>query len=274
MPTPTPLLPAASYDLIVWVRYVNAALMPHVLRRLSPGGHLVCEQHLTTTAQRSWDRAATHSACSPTSFANSAKELSILDYREGLVRRSGRPHRRARAARGPPNRLIACLRTFFAASGSLVCSTMRVNRRIYERSQSSSACCSSASNAGLGQEAPTEPRPTLPRALLEERGATIRSITIVVDNVFDPNNPEEDKALYRWANRVHVRTRPSVIENILLFDEGDLFQGSVLDESARALRAQGFLAEATVEPGKLRRSNEQRRCRRARARRVVARPGL
>ena len=106
------------------------------------------------------------------------------------------------------------------------------------------------SNAGRGQDAPAEqPRPTLPRALLEERGATIRSISIVVDNVFDPSNPEEDKALYRWANRVHVRTRPSVIENILLFAEGDLFQGSVLEESARALRSQGFLAEATVEPG-------------------------
>jgi hypothetical protein len=106
-----------------------------------------------------------------------------------------------------------------------------------------------AGQAVRGEETVAEARATLPRALLEEREATIRSITIVVDNVFDPNNPEEDKKLYRWANRVHVRTRPSVIESILLFEEGDAFQGRLLDESARVLRAQGFLAEATVEHG-------------------------
>ena len=97
-----------------------------------------------------------------------------------------------------------------------------------------------ASNAGRGQEPRgNNPGRRMPRALLEERGATIRASTITVDNVFDPNNPEEDKALYRWANRVHIRTRPSVIENILLFEEGDQFQGRLLDESARALRGPG-----------------------------------
>lgn len=94
----------------------------------------------------------------------------------------------------------------------------------------------------------TELSGTQLRALLEARGATIRSISIVVDNVFDPNNPEEDKKLYRWANRVHVRTRPSVIESILLFREGDRFEARLLDESARALRAHGFLADAAIEP--------------------------
>jgi hypothetical protein len=44
-------------------------------------------------------------------------------------------------------------------------------------------------------------------AELEARGAVIRDIAITVDNVFDTSNPEEDKKLYRWANRVHVRTR-------------------------------------------------------------------
>src|SRR5690606_33237189 len=62
------------------------------------------------------------------------------------------------------------------------------------------------------------------RALLEERGATIGRVNITVENVFDPNNPDEDKPLYRWANRVHVRTRESVIESILLFRPGDRFE--------------------------------------------------
>ena len=88
---------------------------------------------------------------------------------------------------------------------------------------------------------------TPPRAELERRGATIRAITIVVDNVFDPTKPDENKRLYRWANRVHIRTHESVIDDTLLFDVGDTFDGRLLDESARALRARGFLADAALE---------------------------
>jgi hypothetical protein len=91
------------------------------------------------------------------------------------------------------------------------------------------------------------PAPRLAHGELERRGATIRAIDIVVDNVFDPSNPEEDKALYRWANRVHMRTRPSVIEVALLFKVGDRYAARVLDESARALRARGFLADVRID---------------------------
>ncbi|HXS79310.1 MAG TPA: hypothetical protein VN818_03455, partial [Gammaproteobacteria bacterium] len=87
------------------------------------------------------------------------------------------------------------------------------------------------------------------RAALEEAGATIRAINITVDNVFDPSNPDEDKALYRWANRVHVLSREKVIEDMLLFAQGDRFAARLLDESARALRAGGFIADAVIEPG-------------------------
>lgn len=45
-----PALPAARYDLIVWVRYIQRALMPHLIARLAPGGVLLCEQHLATSA--------------------------------------------------------------------------------------------------------------------------------------------------------------------------------------------------------------------------------
>src|SRR5690606_8168023 len=55
--------------------------------------------------------------------------------------------------------------------------------------------------------------------------------------------------LYRWANRVHVRTRESVIESILLFRPGDRFEARLLEESARLLRARNFLAEAAVSHG-------------------------
>jgi hypothetical protein len=86
------------------------------------------------------------------------------------------------------------------------------------------------------------------RAELERIGATIRAINVTVDNVFDPTNPEEDKKLYRWANNVHILTRDSVVESVLLFEVGDTFQGRLLDESARTLRARGFLSEASCEP--------------------------
>src|SRR5512144_1206364 len=62
------------------------------------------------------------------------------------------------------------------------------------------------------KQAATE-QPSIASAELERRGATMRNINIIVDNVFDPEgNPEEDKALYRFANRVHVRTRPDVLQ--------------------------------------------------------------
>jgi hypothetical protein len=89
--------------------------------------------------------------------------------------------------------------------------------------------------------------PGTARDELERAGATIRAVNVTVDNVFDPSNPEEDKKLYRWANKVHVRTRPSVVESVLLFGVGERFQSRLLEESARALRARGFLAEATLE---------------------------
>lgn len=106
-----------------------------------------------------------------------------------------------------------------------------------------------ARNEGGGDPAPAadDPAPP-PREELERRGATIRAITIIVDNVFDPSKPDENKRLYRWANRVHIRTHESVIGEMLLFDVGDAFNGRLLDESARALRARGFLADASLAP--------------------------
>src|SRR5690606_27586949 len=83
---------------------------------------------------------------------------------------------------------------------------------------------------------------------LTERGARIGRIDIVVQNVFDTSNPEESKRLYRWANRVHVTTRESVVESVLLFEPGDRFEPRLLAESARLLRSRDFLVEAIIEP--------------------------
>ncbi len=144
--------------------------------------------------------------------------------------------------------MIWVARHIFLVCPSLRSSAMRSRIR---------RCCIAATALGLAaslaeaQDSTADPAQQAEnvRARLEQAGTTVRAIHITVDNIFDPNNPDEDKALYRWANRVHIRTRPSVIEDILLFEVGDAFVARLLDESARALRASGFIADATVEPG-------------------------
>ena len=109
---------------------------------------------------------------------------------------------------------------------------------------------SAAPEATRGQDGTglTTPDAAALDAQLELAGATIRAINVTVDNVFDPSNPEEDKALYRWANKVHVRTHDSVIESALLFRVGDRYEARVPDESARALRGRGYLADVKIGP--------------------------
>jgi hypothetical protein len=52
--------------------------------------------------------------------------------------------------------------------------------------------------------------------------------------------------LYRAADRLHFETRPSVVENFLLFHEGDEYRPDRLAETERNLRALHFLKSASV----------------------------
>jgi hemolysin activation/secretion protein len=85
-------------------------------------------------------------------------------------------------------------------------------------------------------------------ATLEASGAVIGTITILRHNVFDTALEEEDRALFRGANRLHVVTREAVIERQLLVAPGDRYSRRLLDESARLLRAQPYLRDAEVRP--------------------------
>jgi hypothetical protein len=74
---------------------------------------------------------------------------------------------------------------------------------------------------------------------------------IFIDNhsIFDPASiPDDDRV--RWAyqvtNRLHVRTRPRVIRDELLFRVGDCYDRALLRESARALREFRFIADVDV----------------------------
>lgn len=90
--------------------------------------------------------------------------------------------------------------------------------------------------------------PVPPDEELEASGAVIGEIIIDNRNIFDLENPKEDKALFRWANRLHIRTRPSVIRAQLLFEPGDPYRRRALDESERLLRSNDYLYEARIEP--------------------------
>jgi len=78
--------------------------------------------------------------------------------------------------------------------------------------------------------------------------ATIRSIKIDNGDIFDLTEPKEDIWLYRLANRVHIRTRPSVIESELLFKAGDRYNKRLIDESARLLRSRAYFYDAKIVP--------------------------
>jgi 2-polyprenyl-3-methyl-5-hydroxy-6-metoxy-1,4-benzoquinol methylase len=82
--TPERVLPPGPYDLIVWVRYVNHALLPHLAARLRPGGHLLCEQHLATSDEVVGPRSVAF-RLQPEQLLRSAADLDVVFYREGLV---------------------------------------------------------------------------------------------------------------------------------------------------------------------------------------------
>jgi len=78
-------------------------------------------------------------------------------------------------------------------------------------------------------------------AELEAAGARIGEIVIRSDDIFDTTDPKEDKLLFRWANKLHIQTRPGVIERQLLFKSGDPVSVRVLEETERLLRSNRYL---------------------------------
>lgn len=85
-------------------------------------------------------------------------------------------------------------------------------------------------------------------ARLEAEQVVIGAIVLDKQNVFDLSNPEEDKALYRLANRLHIVTKDSVIEKQLLFKPGDVFSKRLTEECARLLRTNGYFYDVSITP--------------------------
>ncbi|WP_442962064.1 MULTISPECIES: hypothetical protein [unclassified Pseudoalteromonas] len=77
-------------------------------------------------------------------------------------------------------------------------------------------------------------------------GKKIIDIELRQLNVFDTDKPEENNALFRFANRYHVQTKPEVLKSVLLFQEGDDYVPRKLAESERLLRQQSYLYDARI----------------------------
>jgi tellurite methyltransferase len=77
-------LPPGPYDLVVWVRYVNAALWPAVLSRLAPAGHVLVEQHLATHVEVVGPKSAAYRLVAG-ALARAAASLVTVYEHEGLV---------------------------------------------------------------------------------------------------------------------------------------------------------------------------------------------
>lgn len=85
-------------------------------------------------------------------------------------------------------------------------------------------------------------------AELEARGAIIGKIIFDKKNVFDTTQPGENKSLFRLANRLHIITRDSVIEQQLLFRPGDKYSKRLLEESERLLRRNSYFFDVKITP--------------------------
>ena len=85
-------------------------------------------------------------------------------------------------------------------------------------------------------------------AAFEQRQLPVGQIDIVVDPIFDTNNPDEDNWLFRLVNDLHVDTDHKVIADDLLFQSGEPFSAYRLAESERLLRTRRYLREASIKP--------------------------
>ena len=85
-------------------------------------------------------------------------------------------------------------------------------------------------------------------AALEAAGTRIGDVQVSPGSIFDLSDPDEDRALYRLANRLHFETRSDVIAQQLLFKPGDAFSVQAIEESERILRSNRYIQDVSIEP--------------------------
>ncbi len=83
---------------------------------------------------------------------------------------------------------------------------------------------------------------------LEAAGATIGAIRVLTLDIFDTTDAQEEKWLFRAANSLHIKTRPSVIERALLFKSGEPLSLRLIEETERLLRSSRYLYDVQFRP--------------------------
>ncbi len=77
--------------------------------------------------------------------------------------------------------------------------------------------------------------------------AVVGEIRLQKQNVFDLGNKDENNGLYRLANRLHIVTKDHVILGQLLFEADEKYNQRLVDESARILRRNPYLYDASIK---------------------------
>ena len=112
---------------------------------------------------------------------------------------------------------------------------------------SGDAADKSAADAPTPRNGPPGAAPGVPPAAeLESAGAVIGEVLVDNQNIFNLEDPKDDKKLFRAANDLHIKTRADVIRNQLLFRPGDRYNRHLIDESERILRADGYFYDAWI----------------------------
>lgn len=102
--------------------------------------------------------------------------------------------------------------------------------------------------ARADDEAPQRPASVPADAELVAAGARIGEVRIVVRDLFNTSRRDEDTALLRLANHLHIDTRDATVRDQLLFEAGQPYDPRVVEESARLLRTQRYLRDAWITP--------------------------
>ena len=85
---------------------------------------------------------------------------------------------------------------------------------------------------------------------LEASKAVVGEILIDNQNIFNLDDPKDDYWLFRLADRLHLKTRATVIRHELLFRSGDRYSRRLIDETERILRANNYFYDAWIRPVK------------------------
>jgi len=85
-------------------------------------------------------------------------------------------------------------------------------------------------------------------AELQDAGALVGEIRINVEDIFDLDDPKENNALFRLANKLHIRTRHGVIQRMVLFKSGEPVSVHLIEETERLLRSNSYLYDVSIRP--------------------------